>query len=146
MRARRKKGEPGPFELSADVARGTYPAAPAAGKSEAKEGGDDMRTVMMRAKHGWTHVAFVESETDANVEYEIKRHENGRSGCACHAFVFGRGESCKHLRALFGLAAVVPHVHATEVAAPVRVTVGVETFRIRRAISCGPLTPKAVRA
>lgn len=105
-----------------------------------------MRRVEMRAKHGWTHVAFVESETEAGTEYEIKRHDDGRTGCACHSYVFdkARPKSCKHVKALFGthLRDRAP-AEMGDVSA--RVTVGAERFRVRRAISLRPLTADGLR-
>lgn len=107
-----------------------------------------MRRVEMRAKHGWTHVAFVESETEADTEYEIKRHADGRTGCACHSYVFSkeRPRNCKHVRALLGLPALPEWMTAEK---PETVTstvsVGAERFKVRRAISLRPLTAGAVR-
>lgn len=152
-----------------------------------------MTTKMMRAKHGWTHVAFVASLTEDDLEYEIKRHDDGHLGCACHAYVFSKTkEPCKHIEA-FKLDAssggrtlleearmlaaqmavevcsrvdanvqdqmraylrrklewfVTDKVGEERVAAPAKsatVSVGLETFTVRRAISLTPLTAKAVR-
>ncbi len=107
-----------------------------------------MRRVMMNAKRGWTHLAFVESETEADVEYEIKRHDDGRTGCACHAYVFAkvRPKSCKHVEALLvtpglrdrSVPEMSKNLHAS-------VLVGSERFRVRRAISLRPLTAAGLR-
>lgn len=52
----------------------------------------------------WSHLAYVESDSDIGKRYEIKRRDDGAYGCDCTAFKFspgrvGLGKSCKHLRA-----------------------------------------------
>lgn len=102
----------------------------------------------MNAKHGWTHLAFVESETEADTEYEIKRHDDGRTGCACHSYVFCkvRPKTCKHVEALLGAPPMPTQLIArADEAVAVSVTVGTEKFKVRRAISLRPLTAAGLR-
>lgn len=93
----------------------------------------------------WTHVAFVESDSEPGVEHEIKRHADGRLGCACLSYRFARGEkTCKHLRAWRATSNLWVGGRG-EVATAVRVTpgeigAGAETFTVRRAISFGAVS------
>ena len=95
-------------------------------------------------KQQWEHAAYVESESEPGHQHEVKRHiTKGRLGCSCHAYRFMRGsdKTCKHLRALLGLAAAATHIDPRVVAAPVRVTSGGEMFTVtRRAINFENLT------
>lgn len=59
----------------------------------------------------WTPVASVASEREPGKAYEIKRREDGVLGCSCPGYRFRRGpdKTCKHIRALLGLAAAAPY-------------------------------------
>jgi hypothetical protein len=105
---------------------------------------------MASKRSDWTYVCDVASETEQNTKYAIDRHADGYLRCACMAFRFQRvplpQKSCKHLRALLGLSAALPHVRPAEVQAPVRVTQEGETFVVtRRAISLTPLSARSLR-
>lgn len=99
----------------------------------------------------WTYIATVASERDADKQYKIDRHPDGRFRCACPSFIFAKGDekTCKHLLAfLAGAAGILEHVRLERAeptlsnpqprarAVAVRVQMGDETFSIhRRAIS-----------
>jgi hypothetical protein len=106
---------------------------------------------MLNRKRGWTHVAFVASQNDEDVQYEIKAHEDGRMGCACHAWAFSPSPKlpCKHLLAF---QQHVPTARGRkygdtpeDYAVPVVVRGETLVVSRRRGISFGPVTSASVR-
>lgn len=105
---------------------------------------------------GWTHVAYVESDSKQGRTHEIRRNEKtGVVACGCKEFQFSKApKDCHHLQALslanaaqaFGANPAVPAP-----AQPQKVTVtskagASETFTVtRRAISLGPITIGAAK-
>jgi hypothetical protein len=87
----------------------------------------------------WEHVAYVWSDSQPGKEYEVKRHRTtGALGCSCPAYRFVKGEkTCKHIEAY-------ARVNFTRDSTPLKcprpsVSVGGETFTIRRAITFGEM-------
>lgn len=86
----------------------------------------------------WTHVAFIESDSEPGRKWEVKRHiSTGRLGCECPKYRFMRGEkSCHHLDAVRASDLPAKAVRDTVRAERVRVKVANETYTVtRRGIS-----------
>jgi hypothetical protein len=89
----------------------------------------------------WTHVAYVESDSEPGRQHQIKSAVGGRLGCDCMAFRFAKGtKTCKHLQAYLageamdGQRAVQPAVRSERA----RVVSNGEAFTVtRRAITFG---------
>lgn len=91
----------------------------------------------------WTYVTDVESDSRPGTFYAIKKRDDGTFGCACMAWRFNKAtpRTCKHLDA-FRMAHVGFDRHSTTLASTrPTISVGGETFRFRRAISFGAITP-----
>jgi len=92
----------------------------------------------------WTYVCDVESESEPDKRWMIKRADDGRLGCACPSYRFMRGsaKTCKHIRAILGVPAPDARVRVEIQETPTKVRHGGETFTIRRramAFGSGPL-------
>lgn len=99
---------------------------------------------MARVSRQWTHVAYVQSDSEPGTEYELKRNPFTQLlGCSCPAYRFMRGPSktCKHIAAYGGVSAQRKTWLETE-RVPVTATEGRETFSFRRAMVLGgePIT------
>lgn len=109
---------------------------------------DDVRDVT-DADTGWTHVAFVRSDSDTLRTHEIRRRaKDGHVACGCKQYQFSKGsKTCHHLEAL-NLVAVMPRA-ATQTEQTVvlqRKDKTMETFTVtRRAISLTPLSMNALK-
>lgn len=94
-------------------------------------------------KAQWEHVAFVESDSEPGVEHEVKRRlSDGHLGCACKRYRFAKAsaKTCHHIETVLATAASSRYLAPADVAAPVRVTRGAETFTVtRRAVALGAL-------
>lgn len=95
----------------------------------------------------WTHLAYIESDSEPGKRHEIKRAETGKLGCSCMKYRFMRGavKTCHHIAA-YEFDGTMPVVASftTPVGSSTKskVTHGGETFLIhRRAISFGALKP-----
>jgi hypothetical protein len=100
-------------------------------------------TIKRLRRNGWALLGTVESDTDRNVEYEIKRNPvDGSLGCACMGWAFSSvPKTCRHLRAwnigsaVFTPAFATPQVVRGAAAPSSRVTLEKEAFTVRRAIA-----------
>ena len=94
-------------------------------------------TVKQLRRKGWILLGTVESDTDAGVEYEIKRSPDGQTGCACMGWAIRK--TCKHVDAMHEGVALT----RGDITAAVHVTYGgsskPETLTVRRAVSFGPI-------
>jgi hypothetical protein len=85
------------------------------------------------------NVAWVNSESDPGVEYEIATLPDGQTKCACLGWTFSKKQpkTCKHIEAL-GLAKVPARTAERYAGIPVSVkSAKGETFNVRRAIAFG---------
>lgn len=91
----------------------------------------------------WRHYAFVASDNEPGVEYEVKRHTDGRLGCSCLSYRFAHGaKTCKHLRALDAADECLGRSPSSETPREIyRPRVGTETFTVRRAITFRDVEP-----
>ena len=108
---------------------------------------------------GWTHVAFVSSDSESDRTHEIRQNvKSGVTACGCKEYQFSRGtKTCHHLKAL-GMAVAAPAVSQGSQASPTARSTNVSVVSIvvknkpqmftvtRRAISLGPLSMQAVSA
>jgi hypothetical protein len=108
---------------------------------------------------GWTHVAFVSSDSEPDRTHEIRQNaKSGVTACGCKEYQFSRGtKTCHHLKAL-GMAVAAPAVSQASQASQATRNANVSVVSIvvkdkpqmftvtRRAISLAPLSMQALGA
>lgn len=99
-----------------------------------------MTTHDVRRK-GKRHLSYVESESEADHEYEIAQLPDKTLACACMAFVFSKAspKACKHLTAYLAgeLMDTRRAVKAVTRQETVTIAAAGERFKVRRAITFG---------
>jgi hypothetical protein len=109
----------------------------------------DSVTDVTDAETGWTHVAFVRSDSDPDRWHEVRRNEkSGVIACGCKEYRFSRGtKTCHHLVAfaMAGTNAALEMGRQVTVSVRRKADDAPQAFTVvRRSISVGALTMQSI--